>query len=189
MFVITGLGNPGEEYAGTRHNVGFMVINLLARRWQIEIHKKKFNSRVGSGLIKGKEVILQKPATFMNNSGLAVRQLTDFYKLEPKDVLIIYDDMDLKIGQLRIRTKGSAGGHKGLASVIEHLGTDGIARLRIGIGSPPIGIDAVDYVLSRFTKQQQEIIEGAIQKAADAVEYILEYGYSKAMDKFNRNEQ
>ncbi len=189
MFIITGLGNPGEQYAGTRHNVGFMVINLLAKRWQIEINKRKFNSRTGVGLIKNHQVLLQKPVTFMNNSGLAVRQALDFYKLVPEDILIIYDDMDLRLGQLRIRTQGSAGGHKGLASVISHLGTDKISRVRIGIGAPPTGQNAVDYVLSRFTSEEMPIINEAISKAADAVEYILEYGYNKAMDKFNVNKQ
>ena len=189
MFIITGLGNPGEQYAGTRHNVGFMVINLLAKRWQIEINKRKFNSRTGVGLIKNHQVLLQKPVTFMNNSGLAVRQALDFYKLVPEDILIIYDDMDLRLGQLRIRTQGSAGGHKGLASVISHLGTDKISRVRIGIGAPPTGQNAVDYVLSRFTSEEMPIINEAINKAADAVEYILEYGYNKAMDKFNVNKQ
>ncbi len=189
MFIITGLGNPGEQYSGTRHNVGFMVINLLAKRWQIEINKKKFNSRIGLGSIKDKQVLLQKPATFMNNSGLAVRQALDFYKLAPEDVLIIYDDMALKLGQLRIRTQGSAGGHKGLASVINHLGTEKIPRIRIGIASPPVGQDAIEYVLSRFDEEQQLIINRAIELAANAAEYILEYGYNKAMDKFNVNKQ
>ncbi len=185
MFIVTGLGNPGERYSGTRHNVGFMVVNLLAKRWQIEIGKRKFNSRVGSGIICGKQVLLQKPVTFMNNSGLAVRQAMEFYKLEPKDVLIIYDDMALKLGQLRIRTQGSAGGHKGLASVISHLGTEQVPRIRIGIGAPPVGCDAVDFVLSEFASEEKAVIEEAVKKAADAVEYILEYGYNKAMDKFN----
>lgn len=184
-MLITGLGNPGPEYAETRHNVGFMVINRLSRRWDIQIDKRKFNGRIGSGRFDDQKVILQKPATFMNRSGLAVREAMDFYKLTNEDLLIIYDDLDLPTGQLRIRTKGSAGGHKGLTDVINHIGSNEIARIRIGIDSPGPKGDTVDYVLSRFSKEEQPIIEKAIEKAVDAVEIIIRDGCSKAMDRFN----
>ncbi len=184
-MLITGLGNPGTEYAGTRHNIGFMVINRLSRRWDIPVDKKKFNSRTGSGYFDGQKVMLQKPATFMNRSGLAVREAMDFYKLTNEELLVIYDDLDLPTGKLRIRTKGSAGGHKGLIDVINHLGTNEITRIRIGIDTPGPRGNTVDYVLSKFSKEEQGIIEESIEKAADAVEMIIKNNPQKAMDLFN----
>ncbi len=189
MFAIVGLGNPGKDYAETRHNLGFMAINKLSKHWNIPTNKKKFESRIGEGIVKNQKIMLIKPATFMNNSGSAVMHIVNFYKLEPNELLIIYDDIDLKLGTIRIRTKGSSGGHKGLADIINKLGTDQIPRIRIGIGKPEDNIDTIDYVLSKFTPEEKKVIDKTLEHLIDAVEYILDAGYQKAMDKFNKKEQ
>jgi PTH1 family peptidyl-tRNA hydrolase len=186
MYLIVGLGNPGNKYAGTRHNVGFLAIEKLCSRWGIDIDKRKFEGLVGGGRIQDQQVVMLKPETFMNRSGSAVRAAMDFYKLEPKDLVIIYDDMALPVGKLRIRERGSAGGHNGVSDVIRHAGTDIFGRIRIGIGSPPPMFDAVDYVLGRFGSEDLTEIGQAVDLAADAVETILTEGFLRAMEKFNR---
>ena len=186
MYLIVGLGNPGKKYSGTRHNVGYMVIDRLSRRWGVDVDKQKFDGLVGSARLGGEQVTLLKPETFMNRSGFSVRAAMDFYKLEPKDLVIVYDDMALPVGQLRLRQQGSAGGHNGLADILSHAGTEQVGRIRVGIGSPPPMIGAVDHVLGQFRSDERTNIETAIDQAADAVEVILNDGWSRAMERFNR---
>ncbi len=186
MYLIVGLGNPGTKYEGTRHNLGFLVADKLAQRWAVSVDKRRFEGRTGGGLVKGQQSLILKPETFMNNSGISVRAALDFYKLEPKDLVIILDDLALPVGQVRVRPQGSAGGHNGLADVINKMGTDRVGRVRVGIGSPPPMMSSVDYVLGRFTTDERPLIDRAVEEAADAVETILVDGYPKAMEKFNR---
>lgn len=189
MTLIVGLGNPGPEYAGTRHNFGFMVVNELARRWAIATDTSKFHGRFGSGAFAGRKVALLKPATFMNRSGQAVIDAVNFYKLEPGQILVVLDDLDLPVGRLRLRVRGSGGGHKGLTDVLSRLGTDQVPRLRCGIGSPPPMIDPAEYVLAKFFAEERDLVEKAIRDAADAIEVAIRDGFPRAMDRFNRTEE
>ncbi len=184
MKLIVGLGNPGAEYAGTRHNVGFEVIAELAKRHSIAVAKRDFKAVFGDGTIAGERVLLARPMTFMNLSGEAVAAILRFYKIEVEDILVILDDVALPVGQLRLRYKGSAGGQNGLKNVIQHLGTGEIARIRIGVGGAQPG-GLVGHVLSKFRKEEQEIIQIAYQVAADAVEYALKEGFENAMNRYN----
>lgn len=187
MYLIVGLGNPGSKYAKTRHNVGFMVIEKLGGRWDIHVDKNKFEGLLGGGQINGEPVLMLEPQTFMNRSGLSVRAAMDFYKLEPKDLLVILDDLALPVGQIRVRNQGSAGGHNGLADVIRHAGTEQFGRIRVGIGSPPPRMDAADYVLGEFQSDEKPVMAEMIEQAANAVELILDQGMTRAMDQFNRS--
>lgn len=185
MKLIFGLGNPEKQYRYTRHNTGFEVINKLSYDFDIPINKLKFKSHIGEGFINNKKVMLIKPQTFMNLSGQSVKEAIDFYKLSPDDVLIIYDDTSLPIGDIRIRTKGSAGGHNGIKDIIKRLDTDEFPRIKVGIGEKPPGYDLADYVLSGFSKVQwEQMIEG-MTKAASACEVILSNGVEAAMNKYN----
>jgi PTH1 family peptidyl-tRNA hydrolase len=186
MYLIVGLGNPGTKYSKTRHNVGFMVIEKLSGRWDINVDKNKFEGLLGSGQIKGEPVMLLEPQTYMNRSGLSVRAAMDFYKLEPKDLLVILDDMALPVGQIRVRNQGSAGGHNGLADIIRHAGTEQVVRIRVGIGAPPPRIDSADYVLGEFRSDEKPVMGEMIDQAANAVETILSQGITRAMDQFNK---
>lgn len=188
MQIIVGLGNPGAEYAQTRHNIGFMVVEQLSRVHSIKLDKKHRLVRFGEGKIAGKEIILAQPLTFMNNSGTAIRHLLAETGAAAANVIVIYDDLDLDCGRIRVRANGGSGGHKGIKSIMGQLGTDEFARVRIGIGRPPGRQDSADYVLSPFSKRESEEIDFAIVKAADAVEYILEHGIERAMNEFNRRE-
>jgi PTH1 family peptidyl-tRNA hydrolase len=188
--LIVGLGNPGPKYDRTRHNVGFEIVDLLAQRWQISLsEQKKFQGIVGEGIGSGSQKVrLLKPQTYMNNSGQAIRAVVDWYKLPPESVLVIYDEMDLPVGKLRMRLSGSAGGHNGMKSTIAHLGTQVFPRLRIGIGSARDGErdrDTVSHVLGKFSPQDAKIIAEVIQLAADAVELSLRQGVEKAMSLYN----
>jgi peptidyl-tRNA hydrolase, PTH1 family len=183
LKLIVGLGNPGKEYEATRHNVGFEVIDILAHRHAIHVRSRRGRALVGEGFIEGHKVMLVKPMTFMNLSGQAVGALARHYRLEPSDVLVIYDDINLPLGKLRIRARGSAGGHNGLDSIIHTLGTQEFARVRVGVGSP--AQDAVRHVLSRFRKSERIAIREAFQKAADAVEEVLSSDIEKAMNLYN----
>jgi len=194
--VIVGLGNPGQEYARTRHNVGFMVVKALAGRWGTDRGRRAFVSRVqdvrlgaGEADAPTRRVILQRPLTYMNCSGRAVRDLTSFYRVGPDDVLIVLDDLALPTGRLRIRPGGSAGGHKGLADVLSAMGTETIARLRIGIGSPPEFMDAADYVLRRFDDDDIETIDRAVALAAGAAEEWLSRPLATLMETYNAPRQ
>ena len=184
MKLIVGLGNPGAEYAGTRHNVGFEVIAELAKRHSITVTKRDFKAVFGDGTIAGERVLLARPMTYMNLSGEAVAAILRFYKIEVEDLLVILDDVALPVGQLRLRYKGSAGGQNGLKNVIQHLGTEEIARIRIGVGGAQPG-GLVGHVLSKFRKEEQETIQIAYQVAADAVECALKEGFDNAMNRYN----
>ncbi len=186
MIVIAGLGNPTDKYRGTRHNVGFDAIDKIAELNNISVETYKHKALCGKGVIAGEKVMLMKPMTFMNNSGEALRETVDFYKCNPEDELIvIYDDINLDVGKLRIRAKGSAGGHNGIKSIIAHLGTEKFKRIRIGVGEKPAGYDLADYVLGHFDKEQKVQIEKAAEDVADAVSIIIEKDINAAMNKYN----
>lgn len=186
MYIIAGLGNPGRDYAGTRHNVGFEVIDAIAAKYGISVKKTRFNGIFGEGKIGGEKVILLKPQTFMNLSGECVRDFKAWYKIEETKIIIIYDDISLPVGKLRIRQKGSAGGHNGIKNIIYQLKTDVFPRIKVGIGQPENkDYDLADYVLGHFSGDEvKELTEAAI-RAADAVEVIIKDGAEKAMSKFN----
>ncbi len=185
MKMIVGLGNPGRNYEFTRHNVGFRVLDLLSEAENIPVERRQHESLTGDGLVEGQRVILVKPQTFMNNSGVAVSALARWYKLPPEDILVIYDDLDLEVGRLRIRCGGGAGGHNGIKSLIQHLGTDAFSRIRFGIGRPRPPLETVAYVLQSFDPGQQELIIPALVRAALAVKTVLKEGVTTAMNKFN----
>jgi len=182
--LVVGLGNPGREYAATRHNVGFRVIDLLAEALSTAVKKRKFGAMFAKTEFAGKRLMLLKPLEFMNRSGRAVAKAVGFYRLELSDLLVITDDMALEPGRIRIRATGSSGGHKGLADVIEKLGTEDVGRLRIGIGKCTEQ-DAVDFVLDRPSEQEEEMIEQATARAREAALWWVEYGIDAAMNKFN----
>ena len=184
MQLVVGLGNPGAEYVGTRHNVGFEVIELLARRHGISVSKRDFKAVLGDGVINGGRVILARPMTFMNLSGESVAALARYYRLGPEQIIVISDDIALPTGQLRLRFQGSAGGHNGLANIIELLGTTEFPRIRIGVGAARPG-RMRGHVLGRFPQEEQTLIEEATIRAADAVECALAEGFVMAMNRFN----
>ena len=183
--LIAGLGNTGKEYEGTRHNVGFEVIDLLASRLKVELHKEKFGASFGRAEFEGKKLILLKPLLFMNNSGQVVATAVNFYKLDTSEILVITDDMALEPGMIRLRAGGSAGGHNGLIDIIEKLGTEKFSRLRIGIGSRGQATGR-DYVLSKPAEAEKKLIDTAVVEAAEAVLLWIKEGIEAAMSKFNR---
>ncbi|MFB9758755.1 MULTISPECIES: aminoacyl-tRNA hydrolase [Bacillaceae] len=185
MKLIAGLGNPGREYEATRHNIGFMVIDELSKRWNIPLNQQKFKGIFGSGVVNGEKVILLKPLTYMNLSGESIRPLLDYYKIEVADFIVLYDDLDLPVGKLRLRTKGSAGGHNGIKSTIAHLGTQEFNRIRMGIDRPKHGMKVVDYVLGRFAAEEMSEVQHSIQKSADACEQWLSAPFLQVMNTFN----
>ena len=182
--LIVGLGNPGQRYRQTRHNVGFQVIEEAARRHGIAIRQTQCRARIGTGRIGAATIALARPMTFMNDSGAAIGPLMKHFRLEPARVLVVYDDLDLPLGRLRLRPGGSAGGHRGVKSIIAALGSDGFPRVRIGIGRPAHG-DAIDKVLSEFSRDEAPLIAAAIGRAADVVECWLAEGVEAAMNRFN----
>jgi PTH1 family peptidyl-tRNA hydrolase len=187
MFIIVGLGNPTPEYEGTRHNVGFEVIDALARKYNIDVDTKKHRAYIGKGMIEGQKVILAKPQTYMNLSGESVRSLLDYYKVdEEQELLVIYDDISLGVGQIRIRAKGSAGGHNGIKNIIANLGTDVFPRIKIGVGEKPKKYDLADYVLGHFSKEDRELMEEGYDRADHAVGMILNGEIEAAMNQYNR---
>lgn len=187
MYVIVGLGNPGKNYASTRHNIGFDVIDVIAQEENISVNEKKHKAIIGKGTIAGQKVILAKPQTFMNLSGESVRSLIDYYKIDEKsELIVISDDISLSPGQLRIRVKGSAGGHNGLKNIIAHLGHDQFQRIKMGVGEKPKGYDLADYVLGHFSKNEQEIMEDAAKLASKAIEMIITQGVDSAMNLYNK---
>ena len=186
MYLIAGLGNPTREYEKTRHNVGFEAIDILADKAGTTVTEKKHKALYGKGYIGGQMVILAKPQTYMNLSGESIREIADFYKIEPENIIILCDDINLSEGQLRIRLKGSAGGHNGLKNIISHLGTQEFPRIRIGVGEKPRGMDLADYVLGRFPKEQQAVMEEAYRDAAEAACMMIEDGADAAMNHYNR---
>lgn len=183
MFLIIGLGNPGKEYEDTRHNVGFKVVDNIAKEYNIEINRQKFKGTYGEGFIEGEKVMILKPTTFMNLSGESVREVVDFYNLDNNEILVIYDDISLEIGTLRIREKGSAGGHNGIKSIIAHLGSDVFPRIKVGVGQPDINL--VKYVLGKFTKEEVAILSESIQASTKATREIIKSDIKTAMNQFN----
>lgn len=187
MYIIVGLGNPGKEYQNTRHNIGFDVIDKLAEEESIAVLEKKHKAIIGKGYVAGQKCILAKPHTFMNLSGESVRQLLDYYKADETDELIVIsDDISLEVGGLRIRKKGSAGGHNGLKNIIAHLGHDNFIRIRMGVGEKPKGYDLADYVLGHFSAQERKVMDDAAKTAAEAIRMIITQDADAAMNTFNR---
>lgn len=187
MFIIAGLGNPTLKYEGTRHNAGFDVIDVLADKYNISVDGRKARAYIGKGIIGGSKVILAKPQTYMNLSGESIRGLVDYYKIDAEQqLLVIYDDISLAPGQLRIRKKGSAGGHNGIKNIIAHLGTQIFPRIKMGVGEKPKEFDLADYVLSRFSKEERAQMEEGYEKAVNAVEMILRGEIEAAMNEYNR---
>ena len=187
MYIIAGLGNPTMQYEGTRHNAGFDVIDALADKYNISVDGRKNRAYIGKGIIEGQKVLLVKPQTYMNLSGESIGGLVDYFKIdEEQDLIVIYDDISLPPGQIRIRKKGSAGGHNGIKNIIAHLGTQVFPRIKVGVGEKPKKYDLADYVLSHFTKAEREEMEEGYQKAIQAVEKILAGEMEAAMNEFNR---
>lgn len=186
MYIIVGLGNPTKEYEHTRHNVGFDAIDAIADKYGVLMGEKKHKAVIGKGYIAGQKVILAKPQTYMNLSGESVRALVDFYKIdEACELIIIYDDISLPPGQLRIRKKGSAGGHNGIKNIIQHLGHDVFLRIKVGVGEKPSGWDLADYVLGHFSKEDEPFMKDAFRDVSDAVEVIVTEDADVAMNRYN----
>lgn len=190
MFIIAGLGNPDRQYEGTRHNVGFDVIDRLADKYNIVVDVKKHRAMLGKGVIEGQKVILAKPQTYMNLSGESIRSLVDYYKIDGEhELLVIYDDINLGVGQLRIREKGSAGGHNGIKNIIAHLGTQVFPRIRVGVGEKPSRYDLADYVLGHFSRAEKELMDEGYDHAVKAVGMILSGRIGDAMSEYNRKKK
>ena len=189
MYIIIGLGNPTAQYEGTRHNVGFDVIDRLGEKYNIAVDTKKHKAYIGKGMIDGQKVILVKPQTYMNLSGESVRELVDYYKVDAEEeVLVIYDDISLDVGQLRIRKKGSAGGHNGIKNIIAHLGTQVFPRIKVGVGEKPKNYDLADYVLGHFSKAEGAQMEEGYDRATEAVRLILAGEIDAAMNQYNKKQ-
>ena len=187
MYIIAGLGNPGKEYINTRHNVGFGALDSFASKYGISVEEEKFKALIGKGVVEGQKVILVKPLTYMNLSGEAIRAICDYYKIDPEEELIVlYDDISLPVGQLRIRPKGSAGGHNGIKNIISHLGTEIFKRVKIGVGEKPARMDLADYVLGHFSPEEAELEREACGKAAEAVLMMMQGKTEEAMNLYNR---
>lgn len=187
MYIIAGLGNPGKNYINTRHNVGYSALDSFASKYGIRVEEEKFKALTGRGIVEGQKVILLKPLTYMNLSGEAIREACDYYKIDPEEELIVlYDDISLPVGQLRIRPKGSAGGHNGIKNIIANLGTQVFKRIKIGVGEKPSRMDLADYVLGHFSKEELASENEAFEKAGEAVLLLLEDKTEEAMNRFNR---
>ena len=186
MYLIAGLGNPGKQYEATRHNMGFDVIDKLVEEFNVPQAGVKFNAMYGKGRIGGEPVILMKPLSYMNLSGGPIRDMANYFKIDPEtELIVIYDDIDTEPGQLRVRKKGSAGGHNGIKSIIQQLGTQNFMRVRVGVGAKPKVWDLADYVLGRFDRDDRQLVEDAQNRACEAVEMILSDSVDAAMNKFN----
>lgn len=189
MYLIVGLGNPGRQYENTKHNVGFDTVDYLIEEYRIPQAGVKHKAMYGKGIIAGQKVLIAKPLTYMNLSGESVRELVDYYKIDPEtELIVLYDDISLEPGQIRIRKKGSAGGHNGIKNIIAQIGTDVFARVKIGVGEKPKNWDLADYVLSPFGKEERAAVDDAIKKAAKAVEMIVQEEIDAAMNMFNRKQ-
>ena len=185
MYLIAGLGNPENEYAHTRHNMGFDTINNIAKNNNININKTKFKALYETGIIQGKKVILLKPQTYMNSSGISIKEVVDFYNIKPEEIIIIYDDIDIEKGKIKLRKKGGPGSHNGMKSVIQELQSTDFIRIRVGIGQPEFKKDMINYVIGNVPDEEQKVLQEGTQKAAEAVEEILRNGIDIAMNKFN----
>lgn len=187
MYIIVGLGNPDRQYQNTRHNIGFDVVDVIASKNNITITERKHKALIGKGFAGGQKVVLVKPQTYMNLSGESVREVIDFYKIDEKsELIVISDDVSLDVGQIRIRKKGSAGGHNGLKNIILNLGHDEFHRVKMGVGEKPAGYDLADYVLGHFSKEEREIMDESAKRAADAVEVMITDGVDTAMNQYNK---
>ena len=184
MYIIVGLGNPGKQYENTRHNMGFLAVDLLAEKYNIDVNKIKFKALVGEGRIAGQKVLLVKPQTYMNLSGEAVRQAMDFYKIDPEELIVIYDDIDIPTGTFRIRKKGSPGTHNGMRNIFQHIQTNDFPRIRVGIGSGKKD-NLAGYVTGGISKSEQELLADVLKNSADAAACIIEKGIDKAMNEYN----
>jgi PTH1 family peptidyl-tRNA hydrolase len=184
MKLIVGLGNPGKEYEHTRHNVGFDIIDLLCKKYNIEANRKKFKGLYGEGIIEGERALILKPTTYMNLSGESIKEVLTFYKVPNENIIVIYDDISLEVGRLRVRDKGSAGGHNGIKSIISHLGSDVFPRIKIGVGQPSKD-NLVSHVLGKFSKDESQKLNETFNAAVEAIEVIIQNGTSEAMNKFN----
>jgi len=185
LYIIVGLGNPGKEYEKTRHNVGFMAIDKLAGKYSIEITKEKHKALIGTGIIEGEKVILVKPQTFMNLSGEAASEVMNFYKEDLKNFIVVFDDIDLPVGTIRIKERGSAGTHNGVKSLVNELGSQEFKRVKVGIGSNKGKMDLVSYVLGKFSTEELNEIEKSTDKAVNAIEIMIKDGVAKAMNDYN----
>ncbi len=185
MYLVVGLGNPENEYARTRHNMGFDAVNKIANKYKIEMNRTKFNAIYGTGNIENQKVVLVKPQTYMNLSGEAVREFVNFYKVEKEELIIIYDDMDIDKGIIKIRKKGGAGNHNGMKSLVQELGTTDFPRIRIGIGQPEFKSDAINYVIGHVSDEEYEVLQKGVNMASVAVEEIITHGIDSAMNKLN----
>jgi len=187
VFLIVGLGNPGREYKDTRHNIGFLTIDALAQTLEVKLSKVQNKAIIGIGKFEGSRVVLAKPQTYMNLSGQAVVGLMNFYKVPKENLIVIHDDIDLPFGTIRIRPKGGSAGQRGLGSTIDKLGSQDFARMRLGVGRPPGQMDPKDYVLQRFSKDEEEFLRALLEKACDAVKEFVQNGLNAAMNKYNGN--
>lgn len=187
MYIIAGLGNPSKEYKNTRHNIGFDVIDVIADKNKIDVSTIKHKALIGKGMIGSEKVILVKPQTYMNLSGESLIDVCQYYKIDVEsELIVIYDDIALDVGAIRVRKNGSAGGHNGMKSIIQHLSTENFMRIRMGVGEKPKGYDLADYVLGHFTGQERELMDKGAIDAVNAVEIILSEGIDKAMNMYNR---
>ena len=190
MYIIVGLGNPGREYQNTRHNIGYDVIDRLAEAERIGLTEKKHKAIIGKGFVAGQKCVLAKPVTYMNLSGESVRELIDYYKVdETSELIVISDDISLDVGQLRVRKKGSAGGHNGLKNIIAYLGHDRFMRLKMGVGEKPRGWDLADYVLGHFSGEERRTMDEACDRAVEAIRTIITDGADAAMNCFNSKKE
>ena len=185
MYLIVGLGNPESEYAHTRHNMGFDTINELTKNNNINITKTKFKALYETGIIQNEKVILLKPQTYMNLSGEAIKEARDFYNVKPEEIIVIYDDIDIEKGKIKLRKKGGPGSHNGMKSVVQELNTTDFIRIRVGIGQPEFKSDMINYVIGNVPEEEQKILQQGTKKAAEAIEEILKNGIDIAMNKFN----
>ena len=189
MYLIVGLGNPGKQYDMTRHNIGFHAIDYIADKYGAKLTKLKFKAVYGEATISGEKVYLVKPQTYMNLSGDSVGEMAQFYKIPPENIIVINDDISLDVGRIRVRPKGSAGGHNGIKSIIAHLGTQEFPRVKVGVGEKPARMDLADYVLGHFSKEEQATMDDAVKEAADAVCEIVNVGIAQAMNDHNRKKE
>jgi len=185
MYVIAGLGNTGARYENTRHNLGFDAIDLLAEKYDIKVNKLKHKALIGEGFINNEKVLLAKPQTYMNLSGESIREILEWYRVEPGNLIVIYDDADIPLGRIRVRPSGSSGSHNGMKSVIYNIQSDAFPRVRIGIGKAPEGMDMMNYVLGKFSPEERKIVDAAVSDAVDAAVTIIVSGVEEAMGRFN----
>lgn len=186
MYIIAGLGNPGRRYAGTRHNMGFNVVTRIADDYKMQITIKEHKALCAKGFIGGQKVLLALPQTYMNLSGESIRELVNYYKIDPEtELMVIYDDVSMDVGRIRMRAKGSAGGHNGIKNIIAELGTDVFPRMKVGVGEKPKGWDLADYVLGRFSDEENEVMRRMLAKGSDACRDFILYGIQEAMNRYN----